>query len=339
MLNHGFSVETGTPSFPTLEMWRTWLPNSDHWPISDDWAYHDWHQSGNGDMVPFMAELEKEFGAATSLEDFERKAQMLNYVQHRAIFEGMNAHLWAPNTGRMLWMTQPAWPSSTWQIFSADYDTQASFYGTKKGSETLHVQMDPNNYLVEVANSLPQTATGLTARAVAYSLDNKVLAHQEAKKDAASGVTEAFTLDLAPLLKEGAVVLVKLELHDAVGKLVSDNFYWLGADTSDYRKLNHLPAGKLAVTAHSANEKGEVHIKVRIENTGTSAAIETKLTLLEGDGKTRILPAYYSDNYVSLLPGEGKELEIASPKAAFKGGAQIGIRGWNTAEQLVRVSQ
>jgi hypothetical protein len=40
-----------------------------------------------------------------------------------------------------------------------------------------------------------------------------------------------------------------------------------------------------------------------------------------------------------LLPGESKELEIASPKAAFKGGAQIGIRGWNTAEQLVRVSQ
>ena len=136
-LNHGFSVETGTPSFPTLEMWKSWIPEPDLWPVSDAWAYHDWHMNGNGDMQPFMLEVENEFGAGTSLEDFERKAQMLNYVQHRAIFEGMNAHLWAPNTGRMLWMTQPAWPSSTWQIFSSDYDTQSSFYAVKKASEML----------------------------------------------------------------------------------------------------------------------------------------------------------------------------------------------------------
>jgi hypothetical protein len=61
------------------------------------------------------------------LEDFDGKAQMLDYVGHRAIFEGMNAHLWKPNSGRMLWMTQPAWPSTMWQIFSHDYDTQASY--------------------------------------------------------------------------------------------------------------------------------------------------------------------------------------------------------------------
>jgi beta-galactosidase/beta-glucuronidase len=110
-LNHGFSVETGTPSLSTLESFKAWIPKEDQWPISDTWAYHDWHQSGNGDMGPFMAEVQARFGAPTSLEDFERKAQMMNYVDHLAIFEGMNAHLWAPNSGRMLWMTQPAWPA------------------------------------------------------------------------------------------------------------------------------------------------------------------------------------------------------------------------------------
>ncbi|HEX6881671.1 MAG TPA: LamG-like jellyroll fold domain-containing protein, partial [Terriglobales bacterium] len=102
-LNHGFSVETGTPSFSTLESFRAWIPKEDQWPISDAWAYHDWHQGGNGDMAPFMTEIEAKFGAPTSLDDFEKKAQMLDYVSHRAIFEGMNAHLWAPNSGRMLW--------------------------------------------------------------------------------------------------------------------------------------------------------------------------------------------------------------------------------------------
>ena len=111
-INRGFSVELGVPSLPTLESVRHWLPKPDQWPINDAWAYHDWHQAGNGDVAPFMLALETEFGAATSLEDFERKAQMLNYVEHRAIFEGFNAHLWSPNSGRLLWMTQPAWPST-----------------------------------------------------------------------------------------------------------------------------------------------------------------------------------------------------------------------------------
>jgi Glycosyl hydrolase 2 galactose-binding domain-like/Exo-beta-D-glucosaminidase Ig-fold domain/Glycosyl hydrolases family 2/Concanavalin A-like lectin/glucanases superfamily/Glycosyl hydrolases family 2, TIM barrel domain len=336
VLNHGFSVETGTPSFPTRETWKAWIPEPDRWPISDVWSYHDWHMNGNGDMAPFLLELEKEFGAATSLEDFERKAQMLNYVQHRAIFEGMNAHLWAPNTGRMLWMTQPAWPSSTWQILSADYDTQASFYGVKKGSEPLHVQLDPSSFQVQVSNSLPLTASGLSIRAKVYSLDNNVLAEHEEKKDAATGVTEAFALDLAPQIRDN-VVLVKLEMRDASGKLVSDNFYWLGGESADYRKLNRLPVAQLAVTTTTTHEKELVKVHVRLENIGTTAAIETKLTLLQSDGATRVLPAYYGDNYVSLLPGETREIAIESPASAAKGGLRLGIRGWNVTEKVVNV--
>jgi hypothetical protein len=87
-LNRGFSVETGTPSMSTLESFRSTIPEADQWPIDDVWAYHDWHQAGNGRVAPFMDEMAAEFGAPTSLPDFERKAQMLNYVDHRAIFEG-----------------------------------------------------------------------------------------------------------------------------------------------------------------------------------------------------------------------------------------------------------
>src|ERR1700677_3196122 len=56
------------------------------WVNAED-AYHDWHFLGNGDMHPFLAEMQTEFGAPTSLEDFERKAQMMKYFDHRAIFE------------------------------------------------------------------------------------------------------------------------------------------------------------------------------------------------------------------------------------------------------------
>ena len=55
-LNRGFSVETGTPSMSTLESFQSSVPKADQWPIDDVWAYHDWHESGNGDVHTFMAE-------------------------------------------------------------------------------------------------------------------------------------------------------------------------------------------------------------------------------------------------------------------------------------------
>src|SRR5579859_7655973 len=250
-LNHGFSVETGTPSFSTLESFRAWIPKEDQWPVSDDWAYHDWHQSGNGDMAPFMAQMQAEFGAPVSLEDFERKAQMLDYVDHRAIFEGMNAHLWAPNSGRLLWMTQPAWPSNTWQILNSDYDTQSSFYAVKKACEPLHVQLDLSNYDVAVVNNTNNPNAALVLMASVYSLENKLLLRHEEKHDAsANAVTNGLKLDLPPLLAD-SVVLVKLELRKGTGELVSENLYWLGSDSASYRPLNRLAAASIEASATS----------------------------------------------------------------------------------------
>jgi hypothetical protein len=337
-LNHGFSVETGTPSFSTLESFRAWIPKEDQWPVSDDWAYHDWHQSGNGDMAPFMAEMQAEFGAPANLEDFERKAQMLDYVDHRAIFEGMNAHLWAPNSGRMLWMTQPAWPSNVWQILTSDYDTQSSFYGVKKACEPVHVQLDLSDYNVAVVNTTNDPHMGMLVSASVYSLDNKLLLHHEEKKDASADVvTDGFKLELAPLLLPDGIVLVKLELRNSSGEMVSENLYWLGAASASYRRLNRLPSAPLAMTARSTRVGDNVQVRIELRNTGTAVSLANKLTLINAADGSRILPAYYSDNYVSLLPGESRQIEIEYAVRPGKGAAQMAIRGWNSANQIVPV--
>jgi hypothetical protein len=327
-LNHGFSIETGTPSMSTLESFRATVPKEDQWPIDDVWAYHDWHQTGNGDVGTFMAEIQTEFGAPTGLEDFERKAQMLNYVDHRAIFEGMNAHLWAPNSGRMLWMTQPAWPSTMWQIFDHDYDTPASYYGVKKACEPIHIQMDISNYEVAVINTTAAAVNGLSLDASVYSLANKLLLHHQEQTNAgADSLTDGFKLDLAPLLATD-VVLVKLELRGAGGEIVSQNLYWLTAENASYRQLGRLPAASVSADARVTRIVNMIHLRVHLKNNGGVVALENKLTLLNADG-TRVLPAYFSDNYVSLLPGEKRDIEIEYPVSDAKGLAQLTVRGWN----------
>jgi hypothetical protein len=338
-LNHGFSVETGTPSMSTLESFQSSIPKEDQWPIDDVWAYHDWHHSGNGDVAPFMAEMQTEFGAPTSLEDFDRKAQMIDYVSHRAIFEGMNAHLWAPNSGRMLWMTQPAWPSTMWQIFSHDYDTQASYYGVQKACEPVHIQLDLSNYEVAVVNTTRQPQPGLSLAATVFSLDNKTLFHHEEQKDASpDALTDGFKLDLAPFFSSD-VVLVKLELRNSGGQVVSQNLYWLSAESSSYRELVRLPQADVSAIAVSKRSGDKVYIRVQLQNRGNAASLEEKLTLLNANDGSRVLPAYLSDNYVSLLPGETHEVEIEYPAAVAKGPVQLAVRGWNLARERISVAE
>jgi hypothetical protein len=294
--------------------------------------------AGNGDVAPFMQELEVQFGAATDLEDFERKAQMLNYVEHRAIFEGFNAHLWAPNSGRMLWMTQPAWPSSSWQILSSEYDTQASFYGVKKACEPVHVQLDLSSYEVDVVNATPAASRDLTLSAKVYSLDNKLLFEKSEKVEmGANALTPAFKLELASFLFQG-MVFVRLALHDTTGKAISDNFYWLSGGESSYRGLNKLPPASLAASATATRDGDEIKIHVQLENRGTSAALANKVTPESASDGARILPVYLSDNYVSLLPGETRAIEVEYPATAAQGPARLEIRGWNLSTIAIPIS-
>ena len=323
----GFSVESGSPSLPTLEAWKRTIPEPDRWPISDTWAYHDWHQTGNGAVSTYMDALDARFGPGTSLEDFERKAQMMQYESYRAIFEGFNAGMWTENSGRMLWMTQPAWPSSAWQIFSSDYDTHASYYGVQKAAEPVHVQMNlPDGKVVLVNNRLADL-TGVTVTARVVGLDNHPLADRRAtltgRHEAAS---EAFALDL-PALTAGGVAVIRLEATDRAGTLLSSNVYWQAANDAQFRAMTTMAPATLTTSATRRTEGDETVTAVVLRNPGAVPAIETKLTVMNADG-SQVLPAYFTDNYVSLLPGDTRTVEIRYPTARAHG-ETVSLRGWN----------
>jgi hypothetical protein len=332
-INRGFSVELGIPSVPTLENMESFIPAADRWPISDTWAYHDWHQTGNGDVAPFMAHLETAFGAANSMEDFERKAQMLDYVGYRAIFEGFAAHLWQPNSGRMLWMTQPAWPSMEWNILSPDYDTQSSFYGTQKACEPIHAQLDLTSGAVDLINLGEARALKVEARVV--TLGGKLLDARSVQVSAAADArTFVATLDLDKLA-DGHTVLVALSVSDAAGAPLSDNLYWWAKEEASLRELNALPRAMLSTSATVATGSSERKATVKIKNTGAAPALLLKLTLKDAATGERILPAYYSENYLSLLPDEERIVTVEFPAGSAK--PTIGLRGWNLDTKTIAV--
>jgi len=322
----GFAVEVGSPSFPTREAFEAVVAPADRWPVSDAWAYHDWHQSGNGAVASFMTAMNQRLGAPAGFDDFERKAQLMNYETYRAIFEGMNAGLWTENSGRLLWMTQPAWPSTEWQIFSHDYDTHAAFYAVKAACEPIHVQMNLATRQVDVVDTSLAPVSGAVVRARVLSLDGRVLSDRSWPASvAADAVSHGPTLALgADLAKLGALI-VRLDLADRGGKVLSRNLYWLTNADMDGAKLDQMAVQ--AVTAEVIGQRATA-LTVRLVNTGAAPALLVKLTLLDGQGR-RVLPAYFSDNYVSLLPGERRTVEIRHDAAIE--GAVVAMRGWNVA--------
>jgi hypothetical protein len=266
---------------------------------------------------------------------------MLNYTLHRAIFEGFNAHLWRPNSGRMIWMTQPAWPSNMWQMFSSDYDTQASFYGVMKASEPRHVQLDLSTWDVGVINTTTEPLNGAKVEASVYALDNKQLFTKTVPVSIAmDDMANVLKLPLADIFAQpgmDAPVFVRLNLISQEGQTISTSFYWLSAHEEDMRKLNTLPQASIDSKLNISTEGQEKVITALLTNEGEQAAIELKLTLEDAASGERILPAWYSDNYISLLPGESRTLTIRYSENAAKGEAALGLRGYNLAQKVLRV--
>jgi hypothetical protein len=334
-LARGFSVEVGTPSLSTLESLQASIPPADRWPISDTLAYHDWHFGGNGDIASFMASMQRQLGAPESLADFERKAQMMNYVTYRAVFEGFQAHLWTRNSGRLLWMTHPSWPSNTWQIYSSDYDTQASYYGVKAACEPVHAQMNLPDYNLAVVNTTRQVRRNLTLTSRVFSLEGHLLAHRSDRLSApANATTTLDPLNLAAMLSQNGLVLVVLTLDEPGGVRISENIYWQGRDEASQQKLNALARQNLTVSAHAMRQSGQTVVTVELENDSNVPALAAKLTVVDQEGN-RVLPVQYSDNYVTVLPGEPRRVEIRCPAGGQC--TRIQIRGWNVEPAAVSI--
>ena len=324
----GFATELGLPSFPSVDSLKAMLAPGDLWPPNDAWAYHDWHSKSGGDVNHFTKAMEEELGAPAGLEDFERKAQLLNYVSHRAMFEGFNANLWDPNTGRLMWMTHPAWPSTAWQMYGSDYSADGAFYGVKKACEPVHVQLNLPGLEAAVVNTTRRALPNLTLSARALSVNGEELFAREVKISApANDTARGFRLELPGGPGRG-VALVKLTLGDESGRVLSENFYWHAPRPDGYRGLNDLAPAELACSAVWRRAAGTPRVEVELTNRGTSVALAVRATLRRAEGGARLLPAYASDNFVSLLPGERRLLTIETPAGAG-GPLRVELKGWN----------
>ncbi len=346
---HGFATEIGPgPAPPPLESLKRFIPADKLWPINEVWNYH----CGGGPFQTlgvFTKAMDTRYGPSKGVEEYARKAQAAAYESHRAMFESFAERKYTA-TGVIQWMQNNAWPGMIWHLYDFYLRPGGSYFGAKKAGEPLHVQYAYDDRSVVVVNGTLKEHKGLKATARVLDLASKELFAKTAPVNVGpDGSVKVFAVPEPPGVTP--TYFLALTLEDASGRTVSSNVYWLSAKPdalawdksewyytpqsqyADLTGLQQLPPAEVRATARF--ESGRA--RVVLENPSKALAFLVHLAVHKGPGGEEVLPVLWEDNYVTLLPGETREL-AASYAAKDLGGASpvVTVDGWNVAEATAK---
>jgi exo-1,4-beta-D-glucosaminidase len=343
---YGFNTETSMgPAVPPVESIRAMVGKDHMWPIDDVWNYH----AGGGEFKTinvFSEALANRYGKSDNVDDFAIKSQMQTYEGVRAMYEAYSRNKYQA-TGVIQWMLNNAWPSMIWHLYDYYLRPGGGYFGAKRAMEDLHPVYGYDDHSIWVVSSQYEDAKGLKLITKLYNLDGTEKFTQDNPVDAAPDSTaKIFTLpDVSGLSNTYFLVL---RLQDSTGRLVGSNFYWLStkpetldwakstwwmtptASYADYTAISQLPKVKLKVTDRTERKGGDAITHVTLQNPSKSIAFFVRLKVDKGVKGEEILPVVWEDNYISLLPGEKREV------TATYHGSQLGtakpavdVSGWN----------
>lgn len=337
---YGFNTETGIgTNIPQLESVRR-MVGADHlWPLDEVWDYHCTASSSHmNNTSVIMSTVSGEYGKPENIEDFMRKAHAVDYDGTRAMYEAFRCNV-HKTTGIVQWMLNSAWPSLYWQLYDWYMVPTAAYYGTKKACAPLQLVY---NFKDRCVYSVDDAVSGceLPVRMKVYGPDGKLTRSEEAvAKFRRRSPRKVFENIEGPCF-------VSLEVLDKDGKRIADNFYcipaeytdynwkktdWCGTPINKYPDLNFvsaLPATQLSMQTKAVKGGYEVSLG----NNSEVIAYQNILKAKDKDGQ--LIPAViWSDNFVTLCPGESKTLKCRLPEGCSS--AVLSLEGWNASAEMV----
>ena len=349
----GFNSETGPgPQIPPIEGIKKMIPAADLWPPDNKmWNYHSGRKDFNT-MGVYLKALNNKYGTPNNLEELAQKAQLMNYEAIRPMFESFVINR-PVATGVVQWMLNSPWPEFYWQLYDYYLMPTGAYYGTKKASQPLNIIYNYHENTLHLSNDTRQSLKGYKAEVKLLNHQSKVVFEKTETVDLGENTTRKW-LQLAALQGNHQVYFLDLKLKNAKGEVVADNFYWLATQTdkldwskyfwyytqqkeyADFTPLNTLPktAVKIQKTVDQTDDDNYL-ITVKLTNDSDKLAFFLELELANEATGSAILPVFWSDNYVSLLPGESKVLTVKCfEKDAGKGTPVVRLKGYNLSKPI-----
>jgi len=308
-----------------MESLRQMMPENDLWPIDKEtWDYMD----GNGFhlMTTLYDQMIRQYGEPKDIEDYARKGQLVGAINSKSIWEVWNENKlnygdrWC--SGLLFWYHNCPNMQVCARMWDWMLEPTASLYHTMHALEPLHVQFDYLTNTVSVVNDFLIEKNELNVTAEVYNLQSRLLSKQTAKVNVpADGVAnDVLTIKMPDNLTP--VHFIALRLTDKQGNLLSRNFYWrslsayegkktvTGPCTGGFESLENMPAASPSVKITPlASSDGTKKWKLKLRNTNRRIAFFVQF-LLTDEKCQPIHATHYSDNFVTLLPGERMEITI-----------------------------
>lgn len=328
---------------------RRMMPEEALWPPTNPtWSLHTVIQGTRFFDVTLKA-LATRYGEAKDFDDLIRKGELLNYESARGMFEAYGRNKYSA-LGITTWKYDVAWPAAlTWHYVDWYLQPTAAYFGAQKACEAVHAQYSYDDHSVWVVNSLLEDFKGLKVTARVFNLDMSEQYHKSATVDvAADGKAKAFIVERPEGLTK--THFLRLDLEDSSGTVLTTNTYWLSTvpdvpgemvdswenfsvtprSTADYTDLGRLETVTPEVKSIIEEGVGENTCKVTLTNTSPHLAFFLNIGLVNEQEHADITPVFWTENFVSLLPGESKTLEGRFYTARVSSGKPVvRVQGWN----------
>jgi exo-1,4-beta-D-glucosaminidase len=304
----------------------------------------------------FDTALARRYGQPKSLEDYVAKSQLENYDNVRAQFEAFNAHMDAakPSTGVIYWMLNNAWPSLHWHLYDYFLNPGGAYFGARVANEPVHIQYSYDTHAIVLINHTLTSEHGLQAIVRVRNLDGSVPYERRLQHIDLAGNGTRQLATLPALAGLSRTYFIELELASANGKPISRNVYWLSTQTdeldwansnwyltpvtryADLTALQSLPAAtsEVRATVRHEGEEDIATIALTVPPSSKAVALFQQVSVRRSAGGEPMLPILWSDNDVTLWPGESLTLtaHFAAPAAAAP---VVEVSGWNVPTRSV----
>lgn len=280
--NYGFNPEVGSVGVPVaatikatmpLEGWKIplfkKLPNGYIEEVPNPiWEYHKYIPYSKAGKVHNQILL---YGTPTDLNDFCLKAQLVNYIQYRALLEGWTSRMWSKYTGVLIWKTQNPWTGLRGQFYDHLHDQTAGFYGCRSAAEPVHVQLNLATYFIEVVNTLSEQLSDVAIEASVWDLEGTCpyyVVHEKLSVPSKKTVP-IFEMKYPKSKNPKPVYFLLLKLYKMSDYgVISRNFYWLHLPGGDYKLLEPYREKRvpLKITSNTFIKGSTYEMEMHVEN-------------------------------------------------------------------------
>lgn len=338
---YGFNTETGPGMQPVVyESLKKFTPEENLWPMDEVWDFHT-GKSAFANFDFWLPAFNARYGEAENAEDFCFRAQMSNYEAMRAMFEAFTINQ-PEATGIIQWMLNSAMPTHLWQMYDYYLMPTGAFYGARQAGRPLNAIYDLASRDIVIVNDQSDPVSDASLQIRIYNSRSELLGGESfpVNVDAYSvqELTQLPELDDLP----DSLYFLDLRLQKD-GLPLCRSFYWLSTkqDVMDYPATDwhHTPVLEYAdLTSISKlskvdlvgnftrnSEEPEASVVVHLRNPSDKIAFFIELAVQDADSGETLLPVFWEDNYISLLPGEEREIS-ATLSSAITTGRQLQCR-------------